>query len=41
VKYATPIFSARMNSIVFNPDWTVPETIMIEDLQPRLRQLDR
>ncbi len=38
VKYATPIFSAHMNSIVFNPDWTVPETIMIEDLQPRLRQ---
>jgi L,D-transpeptidase YcbB len=38
LKYATPIFSAHMNSIVFNPDWTVPETIMIEDLQPRLRQ---
>jgi murein L,D-transpeptidase YcbB/YkuD len=38
LKYATPIFSAQMNSIVFNPDWTVPETIMIEDLQPRLRQ---
>ncbi|HKQ55576.1 MAG TPA: L,D-transpeptidase family protein [Methyloceanibacter sp.] len=38
VKYATPIFSASMNSIVFNPDWTVPDTIMIEDLQPRLRQ---
>jgi len=38
VKYATPIFSAHMSSIVFNPDWTVPETIMIEDLQPRLRQ---
>jgi murein L,D-transpeptidase YcbB/YkuD len=38
VKYATPIFSAHMSSIVFNPDWTVPDTIMIEDLQPRLRQ---
>jgi murein L,D-transpeptidase YcbB/YkuD len=38
VKYATPIFSADMRSIVFNPDWTVPETIKIEDLQPRLRQ---
>jgi murein L,D-transpeptidase YcbB/YkuD len=38
VKYATPIFSAAMNSVVFNPDWTVPETIKIEDLQPRLRQ---
>jgi L,D-transpeptidase YcbB len=39
VKYATPIFSADMRSIVFNPDWTVPETIKIEDLQPRLRQI--
>ena len=38
LKYATPIFSAHMNSIVFNPEWTVPETIMLEDLQPRLRQ---
>jgi len=38
VKYATPIFSAEMRSIVFNPEWTVPETIKIEDLQPRLRQ---
>jgi len=39
VKYATPIFSSDMRSIVFNPDWTVPETIKIEDLQPRLRQI--
>ncbi len=38
VKYATPIFSAEMRSIVFHPDWTVPETIKLEDLQPRLRQ---
>ena len=38
LKYATPIFSADMRSIVFNPDWTVPETIKLEDLQPRLRQ---
>jgi murein L,D-transpeptidase YcbB/YkuD len=40
VKYATPIFSAEMRSIVFNPDWTVPDTIKLEDLQPRLRQMD-
>jgi murein L,D-transpeptidase YcbB/YkuD len=40
LKYATPIFSADMRSIVFNPDWTVPDTIKIEDLQPRLRQPD-
>jgi L,D-transpeptidase YcbB len=38
VKYATPIFSADMNAIVFNPEWIVPETIKLEDIQPRLRQ---
>jgi L,D-transpeptidase YcbB len=38
LKYATPIFSAQMRSIVFNPEWAVPETIKLEDLQPRLRQ---
>jgi murein L,D-transpeptidase YcbB/YkuD len=36
-KYATPIFSADMRSIVFNPDWTVPETIVLEDLAPALK----
>jgi L,D-transpeptidase YcbB len=36
-KYATPIFSADMRSIVFNPEWVVPETIKLEDLQPALR----
>lgn len=41
VKYATPIFSAQMRSIVFNPAWVVPETIKTEDLQPRLRQTVR
>ena len=40
-KYATPIFSAQMRSIVFNPAWVVPETIKTEDLQPRLRQIVR
>ena len=38
LKYATPIFSAEMRSIVFNPEWTVPDTIIREDLGPRLRQ---
>ena len=36
--YATPIFSADLKSIVFNPDWTVPSTIVREDLLPRLRK---
>ena len=40
LKYATPIFSADMRSIVFNPDWTVPETIIREDLQPACVKAD-
>ena len=35
--YATPIFSADLKSIVFNPEWTVPPTVIREDLLPRLR----
>jgi murein L,D-transpeptidase YcbB/YkuD len=35
--YATPIFSADMQSIVFNPEWTVPPTIVRENLLPNLR----
>jgi L,D-transpeptidase YcbB len=35
--YATPIFSADMQSIVFNPEWTVPPTIIRENLLPNLR----
>lgn len=35
--YATPIFSANMQTIVFNPEWTVPPTIVRENLLPNLR----
>jgi murein L,D-transpeptidase YcbB/YkuD len=38
LKYATPIFSASMRSIVFHPDWTLPETVIKEDLQPALQR---
>ena len=33
----TPIFSASMNTIVFNPYWYVPHTIFIEDLLPKIK----
>jgi len=36
--HPTPIFSAEMRSIVFHPDWVVPETIIKEDLRPSLQQ---
>jgi murein L,D-transpeptidase YcbB/YkuD len=35
--YATPVFPADLKSIVFNPEWTVPPTIVREDLLPKLR----
>ena len=37
LKYATPMFSADLKSIVFNPEWTVPPTIVRENLLPNLR----
>ncbi len=36
-KYATPFFSAPMRNIVFHPNWTVPPTIVKEDLAPKLQ----
>jgi murein L,D-transpeptidase YcbB/YkuD len=38
LKYATPFFSAPMRSVVFHPEWNVPETILREDLQPALQR---
>jgi murein L,D-transpeptidase YcbB/YkuD len=37
LRYATPVFSADMRTIVFNPEWTVPPTIVRENLLPNLR----
>ncbi|MDJ0511851.1 MAG: L,D-transpeptidase family protein [Methyloceanibacter sp.] len=36
-KYATAFFSSPMRNIVFNPNWTVPPTIVREDIAPKLR----
>lgn len=32
----TPVFKARMTYLVLNPDWTVPPTILRDDIVPRL-----
>jgi len=37
LQYATPFFSAPMRNIVFHPNWTVPPTIVKEDLAPKLQ----
>jgi murein L,D-transpeptidase YcbB/YkuD len=34
----TPVFSDRISYLDFNPTWTVPPTIMREDLLPKLRR---
>ncbi|WP_159079868.1 L,D-transpeptidase family protein [Methyloceanibacter sp. wino2] len=36
-QYATAFFSAPMRNIVFNPNWTVPPTIVKEDIAPKLK----
>ena len=37
LNYATPVFSADMTTVVFNPDWVAPETVLTENLLPPLR----
>jgi murein L,D-transpeptidase YcbB/YkuD len=34
----TPVFKADMDYIVFNPTWTVPPTILAEDVLPAVRK---
>jgi murein L,D-transpeptidase YcbB/YkuD len=38
IDYFTPVFSAEMETIVFNPDWVAPETVLKEKLLPPLRR---
>jgi murein L,D-transpeptidase YcbB/YkuD len=34
----TPVFSADMETVVFNPDWTAPPSVLEQKLLPALRQ---
>ena len=34
IGYATPVFTADMATIVFNPDWIAPETVVTERFAP-------
>jgi murein L,D-transpeptidase YcbB/YkuD len=35
---ATPVFSADMTTIVFNPEWIAPRSVLVKYLLPRLRR---
>jgi murein L,D-transpeptidase YcbB/YkuD len=37
IGYATPIFTAPMTTVVFNPDWNAPETVVKENILPALQ----
>ena len=37
-QWATPMFSAQMKTIVFHPEWGVPDGIKQKELQPQLRR---
>jgi murein L,D-transpeptidase YcbB/YkuD len=38
IKDPTPVFSADMTTIVFNPEWIAPGSVLVKDLLPRLRK---
>lgn len=38
IDYATPVLSANMTTVVFNPEWIAPPTVLRENLAPALRK---
>ena len=38
IGYATPVFSADMTTVVFNPDWVAPPSVLQDKLLPALRR---
>ncbi len=37
-QHETPLFRKRMQNIVFNPTWTVPHSIAVKEMLPKLRR---
>jgi len=38
IGYATPVFSADMETVVFNPDWVAPPSVLQDKLWPALKR---
>ncbi len=38
IKYATPIFSAELKTVVFNPSWVAPPSVLRDKLWPALKR---
>jgi murein L,D-transpeptidase YcbB/YkuD len=38
IRHATPVLSADMTTVVFNPEWIAPPTVLRENLAPALRK---
>jgi murein L,D-transpeptidase YcbB/YkuD len=38
IGYATPVLSADMTTVVFNPEWIAPPTVLRQNLAPALRK---
>ena len=37
-EWATPVFSANMEFVIFNPSWGVPDGIKVRELMPRIKK---
>ncbi len=38
IRDPTPVFSANITTLVFNPEWIAPRSVLVKDLLPRLRK---
>lgn len=38
IRYATPIFSAELETVVFNPNWVAPPSVLRDKLWPALKR---
>ncbi|MDX1584184.1 MAG: L,D-transpeptidase family protein, partial [Thermoanaerobaculia bacterium] len=37
-EWETPVLSGRLQNVVFNPDWNVPESIVLSEILPKVKE---